>query len=158
MTEPPPRQRFVIEGAAITGISAFYAEINRVFMAGEDWQLGPSLDALNDMLYGGYGALSGGGPATIEWRDMPLSRAALGRDATCAFLKARLAERPMFNGSPIVSLLADLDGGVGKTYFDIVMEVFAEHPLLEIIEGSDPQCFTWIAIRPNRLSNAAPEM
>ena len=31
-----------IEGAAIDDIACLYAEINRVFMAGEAWQLGPS--------------------------------------------------------------------------------------------------------------------
>jgi hypothetical protein len=30
-----------IEGCAIHDIPSLYAEINRVFMAGEDWQLGP---------------------------------------------------------------------------------------------------------------------
>lgn len=132
-TPQPPGRLFVLEGSAITGISAFYAEINRVFMADEDWHLGPSLDALNDMLYGGYGALSGDGPATIAWKDMAASKAALGRDATCAFLKERLRERTMFNGGPIIDLLADLERGVGKTYFDIVMDIFADHPRLAVV-------------------------
>ena len=45
-----------LDGRLIHDIASFYDEINRVFMAGEDWQLGPSLDALDDMLRGGYGA------------------------------------------------------------------------------------------------------
>lgn len=36
----------VLDGSAIHDIAGFYAEINRVFMASEDWQLAPSLDAL----------------------------------------------------------------------------------------------------------------
>jgi len=38
-----------IIGCGIHDIPAFYAEINRVFMAGEDWTLGESLDGLDDM-------------------------------------------------------------------------------------------------------------
>lgn len=55
----------VLQGSAVSDIPSFYAEINRVFMAGEDWQLGHSLDALVDMLYGGYGVLAGHESATV---------------------------------------------------------------------------------------------
>lgn len=72
-----------IEGAAINDIPSLYAEINRVFMAGENWQLGPSLDALDDLLHGGYGVLAGHDRATVIWGDIEHSRAALGRTTTC---------------------------------------------------------------------------
>jgi len=63
-----------IEGAAINDIPSLYAEINRVFMAGENWQLGPSLDALDDLLHGGYGVLAGHDRATViapHWDELP---------------------------------------------------------------------------------------
>jgi len=47
--ESPP-QVLIIDGANIRDIASFYDEINRVFMVGEDWQLGASLDGLDDML------------------------------------------------------------------------------------------------------------
>lgn len=121
-----------INGSVITDIPSFYAEINRVFMTGETWQLGESLDALNDMLYGGYGALAGAETVTIRWNGMDITRAALGYKATIAFLRTRMKERRMFNGAPIVDQLAALEQGQGKTYFDIVLEVFADHPSIKI--------------------------
>lgn len=36
-----------IDGNRIRDIPSFYMEINSVFMSGEEWQLGPSLDALS---------------------------------------------------------------------------------------------------------------
>lgn len=131
----PPTARFVIEGSAITGIPSFYDEINRIFMAGEDWQLGESLDALNDLLYGGYGALAGGEPAMIVWKDMDASRAALSQAATLAVLRKRLPERTMFNGSPIAGQIEDMEAGRGTTYFDIVMDIFADHPRITVVPG-----------------------
>ena len=125
--------RIVIEGGNIRDIAGFYEEINRVFMVGESWTLGPSLDALNDMLYGGYGVLVGMETAIIEWRDMAETRSALGVDATLAFLEERAALRPMFNGSPVEDQVAALRLGHGKTYFDIVMDVFADHAHLSIV-------------------------
>jgi hypothetical protein len=55
-----------LDGRRITGIPSFYDEVNRVFMADESWTLGPSLDALDDLLYGGYGALHGADRVRVE--------------------------------------------------------------------------------------------
>jgi RNAse (barnase) inhibitor barstar len=127
-----PKQ-FEIDGSTMTGIASFYAQMNRLLMAGEAWQLAESLDALNDVLYGGYGAIKGREPVRMVWKDIAAARSALGREATCAFLHERLGTRTMFNGSPIVDQLATLESGGGTTYFDIVMQVFADHPNIEIV-------------------------
>ncbi|WP_273688422.1 barstar family protein [Ketogulonicigenium vulgare] len=122
----------VIEGSRITDIPSFYAEINRVFMADEDWKLGESLDALDDLLYGGYGAAPGGGRVVIEWRDMELSRMALGVEATRDWLMAKLDQPERFNGKTITAQLEALELGEGQSYFDIVMEVFAGHARISL--------------------------
>lgn len=127
------QRQFEIEGSRIIDIPSFYAEINRLLMPDETWQLAESLDALNDVLYGGYGAIQGKEPVRIVWKDMPATKAALGRAATSAFLKARLATRTMFNGRPIVDQLAAMENGEEATYFDVIMEVFSEHPNIEIV-------------------------
>nr|WP_180164039.1 barstar family protein [Stenotrophomonas sp. SbOxS2]NYT97247.1 ribonuclease inhibitor [Stenotrophomonas sp. SbOxS2] len=121
-----------INGAAIVDIPSFYAEINRVFMAGEDWQLGPSLDALDDLLYGGYGALAGHKTATVVWRDIDCSRDALGVEATRAWLQDKLRQPGTFNAEAIGRQLDALQRGDGQTYFDIVMDIFASHPNINL--------------------------
>lgn len=118
----------VLQGSAVSDIPSFYAEINRVFMAGEDWQLGHSLDALDDMLYGGYGVLAGHEGATLIWRDIEHSCNALGVDATRSWLQGKLAGSSVFNEATIAAQLKALGAGEGQTYFQIVMEIFAAHP------------------------------
>lgn len=127
--------RLQIDGTAIRDISTFYTEINRVFMAGEDWQLGPSLDALDDLLYGGYGALAGRSTHTIIWRDIAHSRAALGAAATRSWLQAKLAHPGAFNVAAIEQQLRALERGEGQTYFQIVMEIFAAHPQITLVHA-----------------------
>ncbi|EED40337.1 hypothetical protein SSKA14_3357 [Stenotrophomonas sp. SKA14] len=122
-----------IEGTAIDDIAGLYAEINRVFMAGEDWQLGPSLDALDDLLYGAYGALAGHPQATVIWRDVAHSRAALGADATRQWLQAKLDTPGTFNAQAIARQLQALQRGEGKTYFEIVMDIFASHRQITLV-------------------------
>lgn len=115
-----------IEGARIHGIDDFYGELNRLVMADEDWRLGASLDGLNDLLYGGIGALAGDEHPLFLWCDHQQSRTALGTDATRAWLTAKL-DGP-FDQALIRQQLRDLQAGTGKTYFELILEVFADHP------------------------------
>ena len=118
----------IIDGNAVRDIPSFYDEINRVFMAGEEWQLGASLDALADMLRGGFGAIDGGEPVRLIWLAMDRSRAVLGPETTRAFYEAKLARPETFDSKAITERLAALEAGIGPTYFEIVLEIIAEHP------------------------------
>lgn len=122
-----------IEGAAINDIASLYAEINRVFMAGEDWQLAPSLDALDDLLYGGYGALAGHAQATLIWRDIAHSRTALGMETTRQWLQAKLDTPGSFNTQAIARQLQALQQGEGPTYFEIVIEIVSGHRQITLV-------------------------
>ena len=120
----------VIDGAAVDGIGSFYDEVNRVFMQGESWTLGPSLDALDDMLHGGYGLLAGlrdAFPVPVVWTSHASSRAALGEAATRAHLQEKLRRPAVYNGALVEEQLRALDAGTGATYFDLVLDVFAGH-------------------------------
>lgn len=121
-----------LNGAAIDDIPSFYDEINRVFMQGEDWQLGPSLDALDDLLYGGFGVLNGVDRAVLVWTDIERSRRALGLETTRRHYLAKLAQPTGFDVERITEDLAALDRGDGPTYFEIILEIIAGHPQIEL--------------------------
>ncbi|MGB3502051.1 MAG: ribonuclease inhibitor [Mesorhizobium sp.] len=125
----------IIDGAAIHDIASFYDEINRVFMVGVDWQLGPSLDALADLLHGGFGAIGGNEPIRLIWRSMEKNRADLGLETTRAFYRRKLERPDMFNADMIGRQLAALEAGTGPTYFDIILEIIAEHPNIRLEAG-----------------------
>ena len=128
-------QILTLDGTRIHDIPSFYDEINRVFMAGVDWTLGPSLDALNDMLYGGYGALDGDARVTLVWTDFEASRKALGVEATRQYLLGKLAHPERFNSTHFQRALDALQSGTGQSYFDIVLEVIAAHPNIKLVPG-----------------------
>lgn len=133
---PSPPQTLMIDGDNIQDIASFYDEINRVFMVGEDWRLGASLDGLDDMLYGGYGVLRGKSPAIVVWQQMDSSRIALGIEATRAYYLAKLEHPQVFKPGPIHAALARLGQG-GPTYFDLVLQVFADHPNITLRAADD---------------------
>ncbi|MDH2325547.1 hypothetical protein QCN27_01565 [Cereibacter sp. SYSU M97828] len=126
-----------LEGASFDDIAGFWREVNRVFMADEEWRLGESLDALEDMLHGGYGAARGDGPVVLHWRDMEASRRALGVDATRGWLEEKLTGS--FDAKAARARIEALQRGEGQTYFDIVMEIFAGHPRFTIIAENRPR-------------------
>ena len=124
-----------IVGRNIRDIPSFYAEINRVFMAEEDWRLGENLDALNDLLYGGYGAIKGRESVRIVWHDIAASRSTLGVEATRAFLTRKLQQPAQFNAEVIGRQLDALDRGTGQTYFEIVLEIIGDHRNIELVHS-----------------------
>ncbi|MFC8598521.1 DUF2087 domain-containing protein [Isoptericola sp. NPDC057191] len=123
---------FHLDGARVDSVAAFYDELDRVLMADEDWTLGPSLDALADLLHGGFGAARGADRVTVVWHDFDRSREALGFAATRAYYRERAAD-PRADTALFRSRLDDLEAGRGKTYAELVLEVFADHPEIELV-------------------------
>lgn len=122
-----------LDGAAVVDVDSFYDEVNRVFMTGESWRLGPSLDALDDLLYGRYGALHGQEGVRVVWTEHERSRRALGKDATIALQAAKLERPDVYDTERARAAIAALEAGTGPTYFDIVLEIFASHPDIELV-------------------------
>lgn len=124
---------FIIDGQNVSDIPSFYEEINRLFMADEDWRLGPSLDALNDMFYGGVGAIKGDEPVRLIWKDMDKNRSDLGLEVTRKFYQEKLKHPETYDVSGIKQSLIELENGTGPTYFDIILQIIADHPNIELL-------------------------
>ena len=77
--------RYQIDGARFSTLEEFFDEVSRVLVSGRQW--GHNLDALNDILRGGFGTPSDG--FTIAWKDHLLSQERLGYDETIRQLEMR---------------------------------------------------------------------
>lgn len=120
---------FVIDGSRFSTIPGFYRELNDPLMSNESWDLSESLDAFNDLLYCGYGALQGSERITVTWLHADLSRDNLGVPATSAWIESKLADpHGRYNVELLTNQLADLQYGTGKTYFELPVEIIEEHP------------------------------
>ncbi len=126
-------KKIVIEGKNIVDIDTFYEEINRVFMPNENWRLGNSLDGLNDLLYGSFGEIVGSEPVEIQWKDIEHVKAALGLETTRAFYEQKRKDPLSFNQKWVEEKIHELETNKGETYFEIVLNIFADHPNLKII-------------------------
>ncbi len=119
---------FTIHGENFSNISGFYGEVNRIFMQGETWQLGESLDAFDDLLYGGFGALADEKEIRLVWRGFEKSKVDLGLQATKDLYLQKLRQPQVYNAAWARQKLDGLEAGTEKTYFEILLEIIAQHP------------------------------
>ena len=126
-------KKIIIEGKNINNIETFYEEVNRVFMRNEDWKIAQSLDAFNDMLYGSFGEIKGKEKIQLIWKDMEQNQKSLGFQTTLEFYQNKLQSPEIFNHKFVLSKINELHNDVGFTFFEIVLEIIANHDNIMLI-------------------------
>ncbi|MCR8668958.1 ribonuclease inhibitor [Aestuariibaculum sp. M13] len=127
-------KKIILDGNNFRNIPTFYEEINHLFMKDENWKLGQSLDALNDLFYGAYGILKENKTIELVWVGFEKSRLDLGLDTTKKFYLEKLEKPEKFNNEFIHKKLAELESGEGKTYFEIILEIIENHPNIKLVQ------------------------
>ena len=120
-------KKIIIEGKNINNIETFYEEVNRVFMSQENWKIAQSLDAFNDLLYGSFGEIKGKEKIQLIWKDMEQNQKSLGFQTTLEFYQNKLKSPEIFNHKFVLSKINELHNDVGFTFFEIVLEIIANH-------------------------------
>ena len=126
-------KKIIIEGKNINNIETFYEEVNRVFMSQENWKIAQSLDAFNDMLYGSFGEIKGKEKIQLIWKDMEQNQKSLGFQTTLEFYQNKLKSPEIFNHKFVLSKINELHNDVGFTFFEIVLEIIANHDNIMLI-------------------------
>lgn len=129
------KKQIVIDGFKIYDKTSLYEELNRKLMPDEDWKMGESLDALNDVLYGGFGEIHGKEPIVLTWKNFENNQQLFGFDFTLSFYENKLKFPEQFNLKFIQKSIEELKNGTGKTYFEIILEIIAEHPNIELVRN-----------------------
>lgn len=106
---------YVIDGSRAVTWPQMVDSIN-AFIPNSDWQ-GNSLDALDDILYGGYGTPD---KFTVIWKASETSRKALGYEATKAYYQRLPNFEPLY------------EAGHLKTLFETLVEIFQSHDNIEL--------------------------
>lgn len=102
-------------------------------MTSEDWQLGESLDAFDDLLYGGFGDAAGEPAIILRWHQFEKSRIDLGLDATRDYYLKKLQQPQRYHMETARRNLQELESGAGKTYFELLLQIIADHPNVTLV-------------------------
>lgn len=117
------KKSYEIDGARFSTLDEFYDEIERVLIPGKEW--GRNLNALNDILRGGFGTPEGG--FVLRWKNSEISRERLGYAETIRQLEQHLA---VCHPSNRTSIEHDIDlahAHRGSTVFDWLVELIQVH-------------------------------
>ncbi|MDH1881099.1 barstar family protein [Empedobacter falsenii] len=127
------KKEIQIDGSKIQDLTSLYKEFNDKLMPNEDWELGESLDALDDLLYGGFGEINGNEAIRFVWTDFERMKELFGYDFTLNFYQNKLKYPEVFNVELIQNSIEELQNGNGKTYFEIILEIIESHSNIELV-------------------------
>ena len=120
------RRRFILNGESFSDLDGFYTEMGKLLAPEAGVYVGHNLDALADILYGGFGGHKPGEPIEIVWRNSEKSRGDLGYEATARATRWRLAVCDPKSRESLLKRLADAENKTGDTVFDRIVSVITD--------------------------------
>jgi RNAse (barnase) inhibitor barstar len=112
----------VVDGAKFSDLDGFAREFSGL-LSGYTWR--GNLDALDDVLRGGYGTPADGW--VLRWVNSEASRAALGHPETARRLERLLPGVDPSNRATFEARLDQARRGEGPTLFDEIVAIIREH-------------------------------
>lgn len=112
----------IVDGTRFSDLDGFAREFSRL-LSGYTWQ--GNLDALNDVLRGGYGTPAHGW--VLRWVASETSRAALGHPETARRLERLLPSVDPSNRAAAEARLDEARRGEGPTLFDGIVDIIRDH-------------------------------
>lgn len=112
----------VVDGSRFDDLDGFAREFSRL-LSGYTWR--GNLDALNDVLRGGFGTPDGGW--VLRWTSSETSRTALGHPETVRRLERLLPGVDPSNRAAFTARLDAARRGEGPTLFDEIVAIIREH-------------------------------
>jgi RNAse (barnase) inhibitor barstar len=120
---------YILDAEKFNNLEGFYTTIYGLMDWQEDWAPGHNLDALNDVLYGGFGP----DPVILIWQQAGKSKAELGLAATQAFYQHKIDQGKPYNVIWAQEQLDALNAGEGQTLFDIIVEIIQSHQDITLV-------------------------
>ena len=122
------KTEYQIDGMAFGDFKGFVAHFNSVVFNKRVWN--GNLDALNDILSGGFGTPDEG--FSLTWRNSHTSRKALGYAETTIWRMENLQRCHPSNRPRVQSELKDAQNNQGETLFDIILEIIRGHKDIDL--------------------------
>ena len=119
------QREIILDGNRFDTLEGFYKEAARVLTSKPGFTPGRNLDALADLLGGGYGVFGPGEPVTLVWKNAAKSRRDLGYRAAERHYKAKLTAHPE-RAAVLLPRLRAARRKKGPTLFDRIVSVICD--------------------------------
>lgn len=130
-------KKIVLDGNAFSTQEEFALEATRKLTRGIEWldYENPrplNLDALDDLLRGGFIVFDEEDQVDIEWINSEKSRDDLGRAETLKYLNSKLDSCHPSAIPDVKEKILLLEKGEGQTLFDEIIDIIREHSNIEL--------------------------
>ncbi|MFD2825544.1 barstar family protein [Leeuwenhoekiella polynyae] len=133
---------YTLNAARFNSLEGFYIDLYQVMPFLPNWKPTHNLDALNDVLYSGFGKH----PVVLIWKHAHKSKQDLGFEATRDFYQSKLPRgiepfgganktdiRNPYNIQWVHNKITALENDQGETLFKILLDLFADHKNIRLI-------------------------
>ena len=127
------RKKFVLDGLNFNSLDSFYDEVEKVLTKNLDWKIGRNFNALDDILWGGFGAFEDEEPIDLIWKNSNKSKDDLGYHETIRELQESLKECNNPDKSAIEKKIEDVKNKTEPTIFESLIELIIEHENVNLI-------------------------
>ena len=110
---------YILDGNKFSTLEEFALYFSDTVLKNHQWR--GSLDAFNDILYGGFGTPDNG--FVIRWINADVSKNNLGKAETIKWYKERVLNCHPSNTAYMESKLIEMKKGIGSTVFDWIIEI-----------------------------------
>lgn len=128
----------IINGNDFSDLGSFYDEIERKFTNNLDWKVGRSINAVDDILQGGFGVADEEEPIKIVWENSKKSKLDLGYSAQASSYKVSIWHKTKINKhnptaySQMKEKYKKAKNNEGPTLFDDIVKVIHGHKHIEL--------------------------
>ena len=123
---------FIIDGSTFSNLEEFYIEVQKV-LTDNFSGFGRNLDALNDVLRGGFGKFEYEEPIELIWESSDKSREDLGYSETVRYLKEKLKRCHPSNFANVQKELEAAEKQKGPTIYEIILEIIRDNKNINLI-------------------------
>ncbi len=121
-----------INGNNFSNLAEFYNEIELQMTNGLDWKIGRNLNAFNDILSGGFGVHEVDENYEMIWVNSEKSMMDLGWKETIKFIENNARNCHPTNIEFVKKDLEDAKNGIGKTLYELIIEIIKEHNKIKL--------------------------
>ena len=129
----PKKMRTIeINGNNFSNLTEFYDEVERKMTSGLNWKISRNMDAFDDVLSGGFGVLDIDEKYQLNWENSKKSKTELNWTETIKFIEDKLKVCHPTNIEFVKKDLENAKNGIGKTLFELIVEIIKEHKQIEL--------------------------
>ena len=125
-------KEIIIDGNNFANLTEFYDEVENKLTKGLDWKIGRNLDALNDVLRGGFGIHAYEEPILIRWINADKSKKDLGQSETIKYIEQMLKKCHASNIPSVKKDLKKVKDGKGEMLFEAIVGIARGHEHIEL--------------------------